>query len=440
MIVGTAGHIDHGKTALVKALTGVDADRLKEEKARGITIDLGYAYSDLGDGRQLGFVDVPGHERFVHNMLAGATGIDAALLVVSAAEGIKPQTVEHLQIMDLLGLDRGIVALTKSDLVNDDELLERMAEVETLLSSTSLAGAEIIPVSAMTGAGVDELKAKLLALGESGKGASGYARLAVDRCFLLSGAGVVVTGTVHAGEIKVGDHLLLAPSGLEARVRSLHAQNRAAEVGHAGERCALNLSGARLSKDVVKRGDWVVSPELQAPTDRIDVELKVLASEKDPLKHWAPVHIHLGAAHVMGRVALLEGDRLVPGASGLGAARARGEDRRAGGRPGDPARSLGHAHDGGRADRRSVRAAAQPAPAAASRRAARAARAERERAAGAAAGRDRLRRPRALRRRPQSASGRSGAAAEPRPAAPRWRASASSPRRWRRRAPTSWPP
>ena len=152
MIVGTAGHIDHGKTALVKALTGVDADRLKEEKARGITIDLGYAYSDLGDGRQLGFVDVPGHERFVHNMLAGATGIDAALLVVSAAEGIKPQTVEHLQIIDLLGLDRGVVALTKSDLADDDQLLERMAEVETLLASTSLKGAEIVPVSALTGA------------------------------------------------------------------------------------------------------------------------------------------------------------------------------------------------------------------------------------------------------------------------------------------------
>ena len=213
MIVGTAGHIDHGKTALVKALTGVDADRLKEEKARGITIDLGYAYSDLGDGRQLGFVDVPGHERFVHNMLAGATGIDAALLVVSAAEGIKPQTVEHLQIIDLLGLDRGIVALTKADLANDDQLLERMAEVETLLASTSLKGAEIMPVSAMTGQGVDELKAKLLALGESGKGATGFARLAVDRCFVLSGAGVVVTGTVHAGEIKVDDHLLLTPSG-----------------------------------------------------------------------------------------------------------------------------------------------------------------------------------------------------------------------------------
>jgi selenocysteine-specific elongation factor len=317
MIVGTAGHIDHGKTALVKALTGVDADRLKEEKARGITIDLGYAYSDLGDGRQLGFVDVPGHERFVHNMLAGATGIDAALLVVSAAEGIKPQTVEHLQIMDLLGLDRGLVALTKSDLANDDQLLERMAEVETLLASTALKGAEIIPVSAMTGQGVEELKSKLLALGESGKGTTGYARLAVDRCFLLSGAGVVVTGTVHAGEIKVGDHLLLTPSGLEARVRSLHAQNRAAEVGHAGERCALNLSGPRLSKEAVKRGDWVVSPELHAPTDRLDVDLKLLASETQPLKHWSPVHVHLGSAHVMGRVALLGGDQLAPSADGL---------------------------------------------------------------------------------------------------------------------------
>jgi len=317
MIVGTAGHIDHGKTALVKALTGVDADRLKEEKARGITIDLGYAYSDLGDGRQLGFVDVPGHERFVHNMLAGVTGIDAALLVVSAAEGIKPQTVEHLQIIDLLGLDRGIVALTKSDLANEDEMLERMAEIETLLSTTSLRGAEIIPVSAMTGAGVDELKAKLLALGESRRGITGFARLAVDRCFVLPGAGVVVTGTVHAGEIRVDDHVLLTPSGLEARVRSLHAQNRAAEVGRAGERCALNLSGPRLSKESVRRGDWVVSPELHAPTDRPDLRLKVLRSEEEPLKHWAPVHVHLGAAHVMGRVALLGGDKLAPGDEGL---------------------------------------------------------------------------------------------------------------------------
>lgn len=317
MIVGTAGHIDHGKTALVKALTGVDADRLKEEKARGITIDLGYAYSDLGDGRQLGFVDVPGHERFVHNMLAGATGVDAALLVVSAAEGIKPQTVEHLQILDLLGLDRGIVALTKADLANEDQQLERMAEIEALLATSSLRGAEIVPVSAVTGQGIDELKEKLLILGESGKGAAGFARLAVDRCFVLSGAGVVVTGTVHAGEIRVDDRLLLTPSGIEARVRSLHAQNRPAEIGRAGERCALNLAGPRLSRDAIKRGDWVVSPELHAPTDRIDVRLNLLASEAQPLKHWSPVHVHLGSAHVMGRVALLEGERLAPGDQAL---------------------------------------------------------------------------------------------------------------------------
>jgi selenocysteine-specific elongation factor len=253
----------------------------------------------------------------VHNMLAGATGIDAALLVVSAVEGIKPQTVEHLQIVDLLGLDRGIVALTKSDLADDDQILDRMAEVETLLASTSLKGAEIVPVSALTGQGVDELKTRLLALGESGKGTTGFARLAVDRCFVLPGAGVVVTGTIHAGEIRVDDRLVLTPSGLEARVRSLHAQNRPAEVGRAGERCALNLTGPRLSKDSIRRGDWVVSPELHAPADRVDVRLKLLASEDQPLKHWSPVHVHLGSAHVMGRVALLEGDRLAPGASGL---------------------------------------------------------------------------------------------------------------------------
>ena len=266
---------------------------------------------------QLGFVDVPGHERFVHNMLAGATGIDAALLIVSAAEGIKPQTVEHLQIIDLLGLDRGVVALTKADLADDDQLLERMAEVETLLAATSLKGAEIVPVSALSGRGVDELKAKLLALGESSKGATGFARLAVDRSFVLSGAGVVVTGTVHAGEIKVDDRLLLTPSGLEARVRSLHAQNRPAEIGRAGERCALNLAGPRLSKDAIRRGDWVVSPELHAPTDRLDVRLSLLTSEGQPMKHWSPVHVHLGAAHVMGRVALLEGDKLAPGDTAL---------------------------------------------------------------------------------------------------------------------------
>ena len=368
MIVGTAGHIDHGKTALVKALTGVDADRLKEEKARGITIDLGYAYSDLGDGRQLGFVDVPGHERFVHNMLAGVTGIDAALLVVSAAEGIKPQTVEHLQIVDLLGLDRGIVALTKSDLVTDDQMLERMAEIETLLSTTSLKGAEIIPVSAMTGQGLDELKAKLLALGESRRGITGFARLAVDRCFVLSGAGVVVTGTVHAGEIRVDDHVLLTPSGLEARVRSLHAQNRAAEVGRAGERCALNLSGAapveglgaarRLGGE--RRAACADRPHRRAAEGAGvgDAAAEALVAGACPSRR--------GPRHGPGRAARRR--QAGAGQRGAGAARARGEGRRAGGRPHRAARSLGHAHHRGRRGDRSVRTAAQPAHAAPSGR------------------------------------------------------------------------
>src|SRR5262249_21209506 len=205
----------------------------------------------------------------------------------------------------------------KADLADDDQILERMAEVETLLSTTALKGADIVPVSSITGQGVDELKTKLLALGESGKGAAGFARLAVDRCFVLAGAGVGVTGTVHAGEIRVDDRLLLTPSGLEARVRSLHAQNRAAEVGRAGERCALNLTGPRLSKDAIRRGEWVVNPELHAPTDRPDVSLTLLASESQPLKHWSPVHLHLGSAHVMGRVALVEEDRLHPGTTAL---------------------------------------------------------------------------------------------------------------------------
>ena len=407
MIVGTAGHIDHGKTTLVKALTGVDTDRLKEEKARGITIELGYAYSDLGDGRQLGFVDVPGHERFVHNMLAGATGIDVALLVVSAAETAScRRRVEHLQIVDLLGLDRGIVALTKADLVDDDEILDRMAEVETLLAATSLKGAEIVPVSALTGQGIDELKTKLLALGESGKGATGFARLAVDRCFVLTGAGVVVTGTVHAGEIRVDDRLLLTPSGLEARVRSLHAQNRAAEVGRAGERCALNLTGPRLSKDAIRRGDWVVSPELHAPTDRPDVRLHLLASEAQPLKHWSPVHVHLGAAHVMGRVALLDGDRLAPGGTALAQLVLEDKIGALVGRPRHPARSLGHPHRRGRGGDRSVRSAAQPPLRAAAGRTRRAGRGRRRRAAETAAAGIGLRRDRPLRPGAQSPADR----------------------------------
>src|SRR5215468_7542 len=250
MIIGTAGHIDHGKTALVRALTGVDADRLPEEKARGITIDIGFAYRPVEGGETLGFVDVPGHERFVHNMLAGAVGIDFVLLVVAADDGPMPQTGEHLQILDLLGLRHGIVALTKADLVGPDQLAEVTAQIRALLAGTGLAAVEIMPVSSVTGAGIATLEARLLAAATAlpSRPVAGRFRLAVDRSFTLPGVGTVVTGTVFSGQVAIGDRLLLSPSGIEARVRGIHAQNRETERGRAGQRCAINIAGPQIEK------------------------------------------------------------------------------------------------------------------------------------------------------------------------------------------------
>lgn len=319
MIVGTAGHIDHGKTALVRALTGTDADRLPEEKARGITIDLGYAYKPLEHGERLGFIDVPGHERFVHNMLAGASGIDFVLLVVAADDGVMPQTVEHVQILDLLGLAHGIVALTKADLVDAARLAEVTNEIRALLAPTVLAGAEILPCSTITGDGVAAIDARLSAAArERGirSGHSGF-RLAIDRVFTLAGAGTIVTGTVFDGHMALNDHLVLTPSGIEARVRAIHAQNAPANAGGIGQRCAVNLTGPGIAKDKIHRGEWLVSPALHRPALRLDVRLRLLASESRPLRHWTPVHVHIGAAHVQGRVALMEGEDLTPGHSAL---------------------------------------------------------------------------------------------------------------------------
>lgn len=319
MIIGTAGHIDHGKTALVHALTGVDTDRLKEEKARGISIDLGFAYLPGLDDLTLSFVDVPGHEKFVHNMLAGAAGIDFVLLVVAADDGPMPQTIEHLAIVDLLGIRRGLVALTKVDRV-DAEVREKIcAEIARIVKGTCLDGAEIVQVSPISGEGIDVLRRKLFAMAQATeeRADSTCFRLAIDRSFTLAGTGTVVTGTVMSGTVFVGDKVTVSPSGLTARVRSLHTHNRPAEYGKIGQRCALNLTGEEISKDSVTRGEIALDPALHAPTDRIDVRLRLLATERKPVEPWKPARLHHATAEVGAHILPL-GDRAIePGEEAL---------------------------------------------------------------------------------------------------------------------------
>jgi len=317
MLIGTAGHIDHGKTTLVKALTGVDADRLPEEKSRGITLDLGYAYTPLADGSVLGFVDVPGHEKLVHNMLAGATGIDFVLLVIAADDGPMPQTREHLELLDLLGLARGAIALTKIDTVSPQRLDEARQEVEALIAGTGLSGSPVFPLSGRTGEGVAALRAHLETAAATllHRSAAGRFRLAIDRCFSLTGIGTVVTGTAHSGKIGVGESAIIAPPGLKARVRGLRVQGRPAESGQAGERIALALMGDFEKKDIA-RGMWVLDPALALPLTRFHGELRVPAGQK-PLTHLQTVHVHLGTEDILGRVALLDCQEVDAGSTAL---------------------------------------------------------------------------------------------------------------------------
>ena len=313
MIVGTAGHIDHGKTRLVRALTGIETDRLPEERTRGISIELGYAYVPVDATATLGFVDVPGHERFVHTMVAGATGIDVALLVVAADDGVMPQTREHLAILQLLGVDRGAVALTKIDRVDVARIAQVEIQIAALLARTSLQDAPVFACNSLDAddAGVAALRSHLHAWAAGTDSAhpaerqGELFRMPVDRVFSLAGHGTLVTGAVHGGVTGVGAHLQLMPAGNEVRVRSIHAQNQASEQAMAGQRCALNL--ASIARDAIDRGDWIADPRALLATTRVDVRLRLPALAA-PLRDWAPLHIHWGTMHRQARVVLLEDD------------------------------------------------------------------------------------------------------------------------------------
>jgi len=323
MILATAGHIDHGKTSLVRALTGVDADRLPEEKRRGLTIDLGFAYTTLPDGTELGFVDVPGHERFLPNMLAGVLSIDRVLLIVAADDGPRPQTLEHLDILELVGVAEVTAIVTKIDRVDAARREAVVAEVAVLLAASGYGESPILTVSSRTGEGIAALAGHLAeraALADRERAArppEGQFRLPIDRVFSLPGIGTVATGTVASGRVAPDDRLLLSPRGVEVRVRGLHAHNRPVECAAAGERCAVNIVGSFPDGGEPGRGDWLAAPGLHAPTGRVDVALRLSRAAPAPLRSGLPVHVHLGTEDRVGRVAVLGQSTLTPGEDGL---------------------------------------------------------------------------------------------------------------------------
>jgi len=317
IIVGTAGHIDHGKTALVEALTGINTDRLKEEKLRGITIELGFAHLTLPSGLLVGVVDVPGHERFVKTMVAGATGIDVVILVVAADEGVMPQTREHLDICRLLRVKRGVVALTKVDLVDEEWLQLVEEDLGDFLRGTFLEGAPLVRTSAVTGEGLEELLVQLDALcqGLEPRPMARFFRLPVDRVFSMRGFGTVVTGTLMQGRISEGDPVIIAPKGIRTRVRGIQVHNRSVSESFAGTRTAVNLQA--VEKEEVERGDVLIPPDSFLPTHMVDVRLEYLPHAGRPLKNRTRVRFHTGTSEILARVVLLDREELEPGGEAL---------------------------------------------------------------------------------------------------------------------------
>jgi selenocysteine-specific elongation factor len=316
-VVGTAGHVDHGKSTLIEALTGIDPDRLAEEKAREMTIDLGFAWMNLGDSEEIGIIDVPGHRDFIENMLAGVGGIDLALFVVAADEGVMPQTKEHLAILDLLEVNGGVVALTKVDLIDDEDWLELVTiDLSETLMDTVLAEAPIVPVSARTGAGLDRLKDNLLnrLKATTPRQDTGRPRLPVDRVFSLPGFGTIVTGTLIDGRLRVGDSVEIQPSGLKGRIRGLQTHKTKREIAEVGSRVAVNLTG--VGRDDVKRGDVLAAPGTIRDTILLDAVYRHLPDADAPLKHNVEVKLFVGATEVLARTRVLGTRQIEPGQEG----------------------------------------------------------------------------------------------------------------------------
>ena len=318
MIVATAGHVDHGKTTLVRALTGIDTDRLPEEKARGISIDIGFAYWDSPRGHTIGFVDVPGHEKFIRNMLCGVCAIDHVLLVIAADDGVMPQTREHLSIVDLLGVCDCTVVITKKDRVTAQRIREVAADARALLKGTNLEGAPTLPLSATTGDGVEVLRQRLdevaAARGPTADQDKFLPRFIIDRVFSVPGSGTVVTGTVIAGHFAPNDRAIVSPAGTEVRVRKLQQQGKSVQEVRAGQRCALNLT--HIEHTALGRGDWLVAPDAHSSTYLLDVRICALAGIR-PLKHWTAVHVHIGTADVLARISTSRSVAIAPGESAL---------------------------------------------------------------------------------------------------------------------------